>query len=241
MHGCILIKGDWIPIFSFGHIEPKDDKRQLGGRGGRGSRGEKIRREGRAGNWRKGGGAGGRVGSGGGEAGGKGRAPPSGRPALSAFLLKVKSPSEEKTPSWEMSRFVLAGEGWSLSFQSINALGFRGSSHLVNVTLFLAYEWIFPFSFVSCVCLTATENEKFPWGEEDIGGGVDKRLFLLQTPFKTQRQSSRPSFKWKRDAESPYSPGNIRLRTFHKYNSIWKPFSRLMNIMESYKLDVFKM
>ena len=58
-----------------------------------------------------GGGAGGRVGSGGGEAGGKGRAPPSGGPALSAFLLKVKSPSEEKTPSWEMSRFVLAGEG----------------------------------------------------------------------------------------------------------------------------------
>lgn len=56
-------------------------------------------------------GGGGKSGERCGRGGGKGRAPTSGRPALSAFLLKVKSPSEEKTPSWEMSRFVLAGEG----------------------------------------------------------------------------------------------------------------------------------
>ena len=158
MLGYILIKGDWITIVSFGHIEPKDAKRQPGGRGRRGSRGEKSGREGRSGDWRKWRGG---VGSGGEGAGGKGRAPRSGGPALSGFLLKAKSPSEEKAPSWEMSRFVLAGEGLSLSFQSMNALGFRGSSHLVNVTLFLAYEWIFPF-FICFLCLL---NSNRKWAQ----------------------------------------------------------------------------
>ena len=53
MHGYILIKGDRIPVFSFGHIENKDDMRQPGGRGRRESRREKRGREGRSGDWRK--------------------------------------------------------------------------------------------------------------------------------------------------------------------------------------------
>lgn len=70
---------------------------------------------------------------------------------------------------------------------------------------------------------------------------VDKRLFLLQTPFKTQRQSREAIVQTEeRDAESPYSPGNIRLRITNIIQSE-SLFSRLMNIMESYKLDVFKM
>ena len=138
--------------------------------------------------WR---GAGGRVGSGGGEAGGKGRAPPSGGPALSAFLLKVKSPSEEKTPSWEMSRFVLAGEGWSLSFQSINALGFRGSSHLVNVTLFLAYEWIFPF-FICFLCLL---NSNRKWEISLRWGGHWRRCRQKADPAPNTIQDTKTEFE----------------------------------------------
>lgn len=56
---------------------------------------------------------------------------------LSSFLPKVRSPSTDRMPSWEMSRYVLAGEGWGLSFQSMNTLGFGGLSHLINVTLTL--------------------------------------------------------------------------------------------------------
>lgn len=155
MHGYILIKGDRIPVFSFGHIENKDDMRQPGGRGRRESRREKRGREGRSGDWRKWGEGQGR----GGWARGEGGAPLSGRSALFGFLLKV-------TSLWEMSRSVLAGEGWSLSFQSMDALGFRGSSHLVNVTLFLAYEWIFPF-FICFLCLLNSDRKweiSLRWG-----------------------------------------------------------------------------
>lgn len=188
MLAYILIKGDWIPIFSFGRIEPKDAKRQPGGRGRRGSRGEKSRREGRSGDWRKWGGESG-------EWWGRGRrkrkSTPLRRTSPIWFPTEGESPSEERAPSWEMSRFVLAGEGWSLSFQSMNALGFRGSSHLVNMTLFLAYEWIFPF-FICFLCLL---NSNRKWEISLRWGGHWRRCRQKAVPALNTIQDTKTEFE----------------------------------------------